>query len=135
MDFSKIKDRWFASKEGTLDVRDLRQVRRDADGVWYECPCGGTDHVGLRRPMDYGGSVSISPVLTCFVTRRQWLVTTDSAGIIRDEEQSFLDLLVSAEKTVAKAVRRRGASGETVAFLKDTHGVPEDVSRSLMGAV
>lgn len=133
MNLAEIKTRWLASKAGTVSAEDVCEVFRTAEGSWCKCPCGGDDHTALHRGV----------VLTCFVTDQQWFVVSDGsefinahriAGILRTEEQTYLDLLARADRLVPQVVRQRGASEATLAFLHDTHGIPPDVARPLMGA-
>lgn len=122
----KIVEKWFATKEGVLDLRDLQETARDKYGAWYQCPCGN-GHTALRCWFTEG--VDLSPVLTCFVTKTQWLVKADVAGTILDEEERYFKLLGKADRIVPRAIKRRGMSYETLNYLLDTHGIHPEVTR------
>lgn len=53
----------------------------------------------------------------------------DAAEVISSEEEKFFSLLNRASLEVPKIIKKRGMSGETLAFLHQTHGYdPEIVS-------
>ena len=54
-------------------------------------------------------------------------------GIIKAQEEKYLKLLSNAENVVKKVLRKKPINEETVKFLYETHGIPTDISRDLMG--
>lgn len=135
MTHDEIFRAWKENLAGVLDAAELVEVRRDAEGIYYECPCGGTGHCAWRPALREGHTtVGLSDMLTCFETRRQWFVRTDAADILRGEEQSYLDLLHNAEKVVRRVLPRVRHLGrdELLKFLHETHGIPEDVAGPLL---
>jgi len=126
---------WFEHFQAVLDCRDVQEVKREVfmgrHLVWYECPCGGKDHYAARLFYADGLSMTLSPVLTCFINNQQWLVRTDVAGSIKDEEIMYFRLLKRSTKVVEKVTKERGRSDETVHYLWDTHGIPEEIVRDL----
>ena len=124
---------WRNAKAGVIDcpalaadlTGDQRKLTRDG-WRWYVCPCGG-DHYAARRHYPDGLSQTLSAVLTCFVTRQQWLVKApDVEQIIRSEEVAYLASLAKHEAIVKKVVKSLGVSDETIAFLWDTHGITKE---------
>ncbi len=137
MDFEEIKQQWFAAKSGILEESDLTEVGRDDDYIWYECPCGGSDHNASRAFIREGYSKFPSTVLNCLFSGergwQQWLIRpVDVAAVIRGEEEKYLALLKRAEPTVRKIVAKRGWSDETATFLKDTHGIDREIAESFV---
>jgi hypothetical protein len=109
-------------------------------GALYVCPCGGDGCCAWLPDEifhdDEGQPLSESPgsVLTCFDTGRQWLVPRiDVAATVKAEEETYLALLSRADKVIARTLTRRPRDETTVRFLQETHGIPEEISRDLMG--
>lgn len=117
-----VKERWFASKSGVVDVGELRYVRAYGSWVFYGCPgCGG---VASRVYVVEGFSQRLSEVLTCCWCDRQWLVrVADVVGIIRGEEEKYLKLLEGAERVVERVFEMMGDNEESRRYLKETHGI------------
>ena len=138
-----IKTAWLAAKAGILEERQLVFVKlQRTHGVddpphgneirFYKCPCGGRDHYASRSTVEVDRGHWPSEILNCYETGKQWLVRhPDVPGIIRGEEEKYLKLLERAPAIVAKVVAQRGWSDATLAFLKDTHGIDEDLAREL----
>ena len=140
MDKTEIVERWKRNK-AVMDIRDLSEgvydpcvvkTRRGDKlaAVWYDCPCG--PHKAFRSATY--PKWTLSDLLTCPVTGKQWILTTDAAAVIADEERRYLDLLARAVKIMPKIVRERGLTPETFRFLHETHGIPEDVARDVLNA-
>ena len=140
---ASISKRWFEAKAGLIDsaevepAKDLTIEQRELairfDAQWCRCPCGGKDHLAYRRYYAEGLSKTLSPVVTCFRTNRQWLARPpDVAGIIESEERTCLALLARAPEIVKKVVKKRGWSKETAAFLRDTHGIDEEMAAKIV---
>ena len=130
---AKVRERM----AGTLEESDLVYVRTsrvgDCEWRWYVCPCGSDEHYAGRPMVSEGLSQSPGRWLTCFKTELQWFVRrTDVEGVIREEEEAYLRLLDAAPAIVAKVVKKRGCSEETIAFLEDTHGIDRDISEEIM---
>lgn len=126
-----IVDAWIKDKT-RIDVRELKPVGDEKENSeWYECPCGCGNLAYRPRIIEWQTFVGMADILTCFRTDgsvRQWFIVTDVAGIIRGEEQRYLDLLNRADPICTKAFRKRGVSEETYAFLKDTHGIDREIA-------
>ena len=97
---SELAEKLRESFTGTLAVPSLKEPYR-----YYTCPCGGTDHLASRRLESAAPPLlpllpdGYAPVLHCHETGQQWYLVdgaTVTAGIIRNEEQRYLDLLESA---------------------------------------
>lgn len=134
---SRFDQRWREPK-GIVDESDLVAVALAATataGQWYECPCGG-DHAAWRPWVKEDGEKYVGclgPILTCFVTDRQWLIrAVDVGSIILAEEVAYINLLGRAPAIVQKVVAKRGWSEETRAFLADTHGIEAELSQSIV---
>lgn len=138
MEFDDIYKAWMEAKEGVLEEDDIEWVVLSADGQRWQtckCPCGGKDHVAMRPFLQEGRSSFPGDVLTCFVTRKQWLIRTASIeGIIRNEEESFFKLMTRAPAIVRKIVKKRGWSDETALFLKDTHGIDRALAEEILAS-
>lgn len=126
---------WFEHFVAVLEADTLKEYHRGRfmgqDIVWYECPCGG-DHGAARFYYAEGYGTTLSPVLTCFINNLQWLVKEQTvADIVRGEEEAYFKLLSNAEKIVRKVMKEREKSDETLHYLWDTHGIPEEVVNDL----
>ena len=128
----QLYPQWIANK-GIIKHEDVVVLESPTHQpyVWVRCPCGVKGHLGYWPKV----GKDMSDVITCFESRQQWLVKPerDLPGIIYDEEASFIKLLESSPALVNKVSAKRGISEQTVAFLKDTHGVPKGISRGIMG--
>ena len=98
---AEVAEKLRESFTGTLVVASLKEPYR-----YYTCPCGGTDHLASRcldsadPPLLPDG---YAPVLHCHETGQQWYLVDGSvvtAGIIRNEEQRYLDLLKRAPSII-----------------------------------
>lgn len=137
MDVDKIVKMWFEHFAAILDEETLEfsHYERvfDSHVLWYKCPCGG-DHVAARLYYEDGYSMTLSPVLNCFINDIQWLVKQKSIeDIIRREEENYFKLLLSSEKTVKKVTKKMGKSPDTMHYLWDTHGIPEEIVEDIWG--
>ena len=134
MTIKKVGAAWLKAKAGILNLHDLvlvRIVHRNWKEFWnqYECPCGGSDHYASLPYIISGYSSGLGAVLSCYETNQQWLIRRpDIAGMIRKEEQGYFKLLKSGPAIVRKIVKKLGWSEETIAFLKDTHGIDRDLA-------
>lgn len=134
MDFEEICARWRANLAGVIDVRELKELSRSGDMLCYECPCRRRDHVAMRLTDDLRGKWTLCDILTCFVSRQQWLIRTDVADIIRDEEQKYFDLLAKAPAVIRK-VRAKHQDWDRerlLAYLLDTHGIDPEIAGELI---
>lgn len=124
---------YIASKVSVLEWDAAEEVVRARDGVWFVCPCGGDGHYAFRNWIPEGNSAWLSPVLNCYDTNRQWLVkSVPVADIILKEETAYIKLLDRAETLVPKIVKKRGMNADTIFFLRDTHGIPEELVKEIM---
>jgi hypothetical protein len=134
-----IYNRWYESKSGVIDLHDLNIVKYKNDdpdfmGHWCDCPCGSDEHWAWLPWYTRDGDIypKHGDVLTCFVTDKQWLIRQpDVAGRIFAEEKKYIELLTTASALVEKVVKKRGWSEETKLFLKETHGIPMDISQDI----
>lgn len=85
--------------DGRINLSDLKRLpstfaNAGSDHALFVCPCGGTGHVATAA-MDYntGASTTMSPVVHCHETGKQWLMTKDVARAIRVEEDAYFSLL------------------------------------------
>lgn len=124
-----------------LQTREPYVSNINLECIWCECPsCGNSS--------DHFASYCIPPdryydcgILTCYVSNQQWLIKPrviprgeiEIQKIILEEETKFLDLLQKSEKIVQKITKKKGKSEETIKYLFDTHGIPEDVVRDIWG--
>lgn len=136
-----IVDAFIKSKAGTVAETELVEVRRDGatwdidQVVWYECPCGGPDHLAGRRWIALGYGKFLSDILNCPITRQQWLIGPSSvAAQILKEENRFWDMMKRGAKIVPKVVAKRGWSDETAEFLMDTYGIERDEAEMILEA-
>ena len=138
MTFDEIKNNWFANKERIISESSLHFIRacRNKNGklyMYYKCPCGAADHAAMRAFVHDGLSQYLSPVLNCYYTLKLWLVQSpDIIQIIRDEEEKCLNLLSRAPEIVRKVVAKKGWSNSTLQYLKDTHGIDEELSQKIV---
>lgn len=133
MNHSTLCQKWLAAKEGILKDQNLVYVSSDDSGVWYRCPCGG-EHAARRFWHAEGYSKSLSPILTCFITQTQWLVTTETpADVIKTEEEKYFALLAKAHPLVSKVIGKMGTGEDAITFLHDTHGIPRDITQMVIG--
>ena len=134
MTYSEIKDKWFAGKE-VLEENYLSHGMRINQHCYYKCPCGADDHCASRAIVDYteNQGSSLSCVLHCHITGRQWLIRPkDIVDIIRREEEAYIKLTEKAPAIVKKVITKRGWSYETRKFLFDTHGIDEELANECM---
>ncbi len=135
---AELTAKWFSHFTAILDSSEVREaseltdeqkrLNRESGYRWYDCPCGGADHLATRRYFSEGFGYTLSPVLTCFVTDRQWLVRpADVEAIIRAEEEAYLRVLEKSGPIVKKTIRKMGNCPETWAFLKDTYGIDKEM--------
>jgi hypothetical protein len=114
-----------------LDEQKLKYVSTEIveakEWRFYLCPTGKDDHYATRPMVTEGLSKHPSDVLTCSLCNLQWLVRPPNIeGMIAKEERSYLDLLKRAPRIVAKVLRHRPMSEETLFYLKDTYGIDKD---------
>lgn len=125
-----------AAKAGVLEWNAARETGRGRDQfgrsiVMYACPCGKPDHDAYRVFI----TSELSPVLNCLETGQQWMVKAiPVADIIRVEEDNYAKLLDRAFTLVPKVIAKRGYSPETLEFLRDTHGIPNDIVEDICTA-
>lgn len=129
MTMEEIVDRWSANKTA-IDVRDIGEPVMGNE--WYRCPCGCGNKAYRPCVMDGGTFVGMAEIMTCFASGRQWVIVTDAAEIVCDEEQRYFDLLAKADVVCRKVFARRGTGEDVIAFLKDTHGIDEEIARSFI---
>src|SRR5689334_10141708 len=132
MTYDEIKAKWFAAKAGILNEQDLKLLHSEVfmgrTLLFYDCPCGGKDHLAARSVIQTDFSQEPSPILNCFETRQQWLVKPPNVkGIIRTEEEKYLKLLKLAPKIIAKILAKYGLSDNTLFLLKDTYGIDPEI--------
>lgn len=124
---------YIASKVSVLEWDAMEEIVRARDGVWFVCPCGGEDHYAFRNWIPEGNSAWLSPVLNCYETEQQWLVKAIPVeDIILKEEMAYGKLLDRAMTLVPKIVKKRGMNADTLFFLRDTHGIPEELATEIM---
>lgn len=138
MEIAEIQQRWLAAKSGIL--RPLREedlplasdeTKETSAGRWlcYICPCGGTDHVALRKVIYEGQTnIGLADILNCFVTRQQWVICVNSSAVIKNEEERFLRMLKNAGTTCRKVFKKMGVVDAAFFFLKDTHGIDREIA-------
>lgn len=136
MKFEEIYKIWRERFVDVLEETDIKIISADRflnrDFLWYECPCGGQDHAAARFFIEEGFSKSLSEVITCFINDKQWLIRPiDVAETIRDEEEKYFKLIARSTNIVEKVTAKRGESEETITYLWDTHGIPDDIVRDL----
>lgn len=124
---------WDAAEEVVLEGDPFPRSHRNADGVYFVCPCGDGGHYAFRRWIPDGTSAYLSPVLNCYETEQQWLVKSIPVeDIILKEETAYIKLLDRATTLVPKIVKKRGMNADTLFFLRDTHGIPEELVNEIM---
>lgn len=125
---------WLAAKAGILNESDLVAVEHLSDKYtqYYVCPCGDKDHYAVRRLIIDGLQWSV--VVNCLEKMLQWAVrppTYDIVGIIEQEEIKYAKVIERADKIVPKEIKKRGDVPETYAFLKDSHGIEEELAKEI----
>ena len=126
--------RWLASKVAIISETDLimADIKMPHERLYYLCPCGGVDHYAARVYVEGGVSAYLSSVLSCYESGKQWAISpVRVSDVIKKEEEKFLKLLDRAQELVPKVIKKRGYSSETLFFLKDTHGIDEELSEEI----
>lgn len=134
MKVDEIYQCWLDHFEGILDeVHEIKlEYFMGQNVVWYKCPCDEEDHAAARFYYPDGLSQTLSPVLTCFLSNKQWLVKDRPvADIIRDEELAYLKLLERSESIINKVVKQLGKNDETLCYLWQTYGIAEEITKDL----
>ena len=133
MTFEDIQKAFFESKAAILDESDLVYVKaetfREQEWLFYHCPCGlDHKHLAMRVVFQEGLSKVRADVLNCFKNNLQWLIRpVNVAGVIEQEEKQYLSLLKRAPAIIKKVLAKRALNEETIAFLKDTHGIDKEM--------
>ena len=130
MDRAELYRRWYSAQAGIVKAEDLRLVREDAAWWYYRCPCGGTDHVAMRRKpelvvtCDGYSWTEAGAVACCFPGRATYLIDDDVARIIREEEERF-DVLIARHE--ADGVLGKRVSAAEAYRLYTEQGCPPDL--------